>query len=81
MTAAQLSCNAWLKYTLYTASTVCGWSRINDNQHYFSQSLMGWWIALVATEAVNKTREADPRYRVEPVVMNGQTGIGITVAF
>lgn len=81
MTAARLSSNAGLKYGLYTASAVCGWSRINDNQHYFSQVLMGWWLALVATDAVDRTRRDDPRYRVEPVVLNGHAGVGVSVEF
>ncbi len=81
MTAARLSKPACVRYPLYAASAFCGVSRINDDKHFSSQVLMGWWLALVATDAVNRTRESDPGYRVEPVVMNGRPGIGIAVNF
>ena len=52
LTAAKNS-DHWLpKALFYGASTLTGLSRINDNQHYASQVLLGWWIAYLATDAV-----------------------------
>ena len=30
-------------------------TRINDNAHYLSQVWLGWWMAFLACESVNKT--------------------------
>ena len=35
------------------ASTVTGWSRLNDRKHYLSQIILGWTIAYNAVAAVN----------------------------
>jgi membrane-associated phospholipid phosphatase len=35
------------------ASTLTGWSRINDRKHYLSQVILGWVIAFNAVDAVN----------------------------
>ena len=39
------------------ASTLTGWSRINDRKHYLSQVLLGWVIAWNAVDAVNPSPE------------------------
>ena len=52
LTAAKMSNHWFPKALFYGASTLTGLSRINDNQHYASQVLLGWWIAYLATDAV-----------------------------
>lgn len=44
-----------IKIPLYLGSTLTGLSRINDNQHYFSQAFLGWWIAWLATNSIKST--------------------------
>jgi hypothetical protein len=56
LVAAQLTPHRWLKYPLYLGSTLTGLSRINDNQHYFSQAFLGWWIAWRACHAIDSNR-------------------------
>ncbi|MDZ7265262.1 MAG: phosphatase PAP2 family protein [candidate division KSB1 bacterium] len=58
LVAAQLAPQRWLKYPLYMGSMLTGFSRINDNQHYFSQAFLGWWIAWLATRAINSRHVA-----------------------
>lgn len=41
-----------IKIPLYLGSMLTGLSRINDNQHYFSQAFLGWWIAWLATDSI-----------------------------
>ncbi|UCE08107.1 MAG: phosphatase PAP2 family protein [bacterium] len=53
LTAAKMTDNRFLKYSLYLGSTLTGLSRINDNKHYFSQSLLGWWIAYLAVNSID----------------------------
>jgi hypothetical protein len=52
LTAAKMTDNPFLKYPLYVGSTLTGLSRINDNKHYFSQAVLGWWIAFLAVNSV-----------------------------
>lgn len=41
-----------VKITAYTLSVLPGLARVNLNKHYFSQALMGWWLAFSATRFV-----------------------------
>lgn len=40
------------------ASTLTGWSRINDSKHYLSQVFLGWVIAWNAVDAVNPPEDS-----------------------
>ncbi|KAA3662309.1 MAG: PAP2 family protein, partial [Calditrichaeota bacterium] len=42
-----------LKTGFYVASTFTGWSRINDDKHYFSQAVMGWLMAVLSSKSVS----------------------------
>ncbi|MBD3289615.1 phosphatase PAP2 family protein [candidate division KSB1 bacterium] len=53
MTAAKLSDNNALKSFFYICSSLTAISRINDHKHYFSQSLLGWWIAFLSVRSLN----------------------------
>jgi hypothetical protein len=55
ISAAKLTDRIWLKSGLYAASTLPGLSRINDDAHYFSQAMLGWWIAYLAESAVDRS--------------------------
>ena len=66
LTAAKMS-NCWYGKTLfYGASTLTGFSRINDNKHYISQVILGWWIAYLSVNTVfhveHKTLQLSPSY-------------------
>lgn len=53
-----------LKTILYIGSTATGLSRINDNKHYFSQVLAGWWFAYLAVNSVD--REKGSKIKLSP---------------
>jgi hypothetical protein len=55
ITAARQTTNRWLKYTLYATSTLPGLARVYDDKHYFSQALLGWWIAYLSAETIEHT--------------------------
>jgi hypothetical protein len=57
ITAAQMNDNLYIKGALYALSVLPGLSRINDDQHYFSQSALGWYLAFLSCRAVAKTEE------------------------
>ncbi len=79
ITLAQMSDNFWLKAGLYTCSTFTAWSRFNDDKHYFSQCLLGWYLAYLSCRAVSKTEyKLLPRgLTVFPVIEPRTTGIGL----
>jgi hypothetical protein len=57
ITAAKMNENPYMKGLLYGLSFLPGLSRINDNQHYFSQSALGWYLAYLSCNAVEKTQK------------------------
>lgn len=61
LVAADMSENRLVRYGLYFASTLVGLARINDNQHYFSQVFLGWWVA---NSAVNVVMRPNDKQRV-----------------
>jgi len=50
---ARRTINPNVRWAARIASTLTGWSRINDRKHYLSQVVLGWTIAWNATEAVD----------------------------
>ena len=44
--------NAFIKYRSYLASTLAALSRINDNKHYISQAILGWYLGWESVDAV-----------------------------
>lgn len=72
LVAANMTPQRLLKYPLYLGSMLTGLSRINDNQHYFSQAFLGWWLAWLATSAINNRQVG---------VVGSANGIGVVVQF
>lgn len=51
----------YLKFFFFVGSFATGLSRINDDKHYLSQVALGWWIAYLSANSVEKRdrREVD----------------------
>lgn len=68
LAAANQTDNRWAKGGFYAASTLTGLSRWSDDDHYFSQILMGWGIAFISSRVVDKvndeSRPAESNYRM-----------------
>lgn len=79
ITAARMTENIYLKSLFYVASTLTGLSRINDDKHYSSQVLLGWWLAYLAAESVDRTEEQ--KVMITPVVLRGGAGVRLTKRF
>lgn len=77
MTAAQVAEEPWLKAFFYTSSTLVPLSRINDDAHYTSQAFLGWWIALLSTQAVDRTQATNSQWQFRPWLDPGTSGIAI----
>jgi membrane-associated phospholipid phosphatase len=79
ITAAKMTDNPYWKAGLYFGSTVTGWSRINDHDHYLSQVIMGWGLAYLAATAVDETARGEVTYKVVPLPIPGVSGMGIEI--
>jgi membrane-associated phospholipid phosphatase len=76
--------NQYLKYLSYFASGLTAWSRVNDEAHYASQSVLGWYIAYEALDAVNKTNSASTgviSYAFSPILVQGGIGLGFNMVW
>ncbi len=72
----------WIKYPAYVASTAAALSRVNDDKHYLSQAVLGWYFAYEAVNAVTETNEINNKYSVfTPVLMGDGIGIVYTKIF
>ena len=74
LVAALLAERPSAKATWYTLSVLPGWSRINDNDHYLSQVIVGWWLAYAATQSVERS-SLDLGYEINPIVIDGAPGL------
>ncbi|MEZ6094129.1 MAG: phosphatase PAP2 family protein [Pirellulaceae bacterium] len=74
LTAAQLSERPVAKFGWTFASTWTAWSRINDNDHYLSQVVIGWCLAYAATEAVRRSDQVHG-IEIRPWSADGASGL------
>ena len=77
ISAAKMSDNIWLKGGLYAASTLPALSRVNDDDHYFSQIFLGWWVAYLAGSAVDRTDDAHRNHRFLVYPVGDGIGAGV----
>jgi len=59
--------NKKIQYVSYAASALAAWSRINDNAHYVSQAILGWYMAYESVGAVFDTNENNKNFSITPV--------------
>jgi hypothetical protein len=81
LTAARMVENPYLKWSLYLASPLIGLTRINDDQHYLSQVSLGWWLAFLAMESVDKTEARKKEVSVIPIPIHDGLGVLVTMRF
>jgi membrane-associated phospholipid phosphatase len=77
LAAAEMTDDPLLKVGLIGLSTLPGWSRINDDAHYLSQVVLGWWLAFLSTAAVDHTEILHSRVCVVPLTDDNTVGIGL----
>lgn len=76
LAAAKVTDKPLLKLAFYAGSTLAPLSRVNDNRHYPSQVFLGWWMAWIATNAVDATQNEDRHWSVYPISWSGVSGVG-----
>jgi hypothetical protein len=77
ITAAKMTDEPLLRAGFYLGSTLTGLSRLNDNDHYFSQIMLGWLVAYVAASAVDETEFEVRSYQIIALPMADGMGLGI----
>jgi membrane-associated phospholipid phosphatase len=79
ITAAQMTDRIWLKSLFYFGSTLTLWNRINDDSHYLSQVILGWYLAYLSCRAVTRTEipNMGRGLTVFPLVTTDTIGVGI----
>ena len=78
ITAARMTDDPWWKGTIYCLSVLPAWSRIEGDKHYLSQVILGWWMAYLASRAVDQTEQGESPLSMSPVLAPGFVGVGVT---
>jgi membrane-associated phospholipid phosphatase len=78
ITAAQMVEKPWQKGVFYACSMLTAWSRVNDNQHYLSQAVLGWYLAYLSVRSVSQTEgtRLPKGLTIFPVTEDRCVGIG-----
>jgi hypothetical protein len=76
LSAAKMSDGILAKSAFYAGSTLCGWSRINDDSHYASQVVLGWCLAYASASAVDRSQTHRSWAVVPWTPPEGGSGIG-----
>jgi hypothetical protein len=77
LTAAMMTDEPWLQAPLVAGSFLTGWARINNDRHYFSQAILGWWMAYWACRSVDQTQCERKSYLISPTISPDCTGVAV----
>jgi membrane-associated phospholipid phosphatase len=78
LTAANMSDSIGFKLAMYGLSALPAWSRVNDDRHFLSQALLGWWFGYLATVAVDNSQRSKHAFAVVPLASDDGIGAGVT---
>jgi len=73
--------HAAMKYAFFLLSALPAWSRINDNKHYPSQAIAGWYLAWEATDAVFDSRDEEKHVTISPLIGHGLCGASVDLGW
>jgi hypothetical protein len=79
LTAAEMIEEPLYKVPFVLGSFLTGWSRLHDDRHYFSQVMLGWWIAYLSVSSVDQTQE-ERAVTLTPFTADGP-GLGVEVRY
>lgn len=79
LNAAMMTDDAGSKVVLYGLSIMPAWSRVNDRKHYLSQALLGWWLAWLAADVVDRTELSQRNFLLLPQA--DERGLGVQVVY
>jgi hypothetical protein len=67
----------WINYSAYAFSTLAAWSRVNDDDHYLSQALLGWYMGWESVDAIMDTNSEKSNVSFAPMI--GRDSLGVTM--
>lgn len=67
--------NNYIKYPAYLASMAAAWSRVNDDKHFPSQVVLGWYMAWEAVDTVFEKDKYNQDIAIKPMI--GIDGFGL----
>ena len=73
--------NAWVRYPAYLASAAAGWSRINDDAHFPSQVILGWYMAWEAVDSVFDNNKKKKGVAFAPMAMLDGFGLSASASW
>ncbi len=76
--AGQLSESTQAKFFWTIASTLPAWSRVNDDNHYLSQAILGWWLAQTVTRGIVPQSNSS-NMRIQPWSDGERVGVGFEI--
>jgi hypothetical protein len=79
LTAANMCESPWAKAFCYAGSIITPLSRIEHDAHFTSQVILGWWLAYMASNAVDSTITSFGGWSLEPMPV--RDGIGMMFAW
>lgn len=77
LTAANMTRNRFARAFLIGASTVPALSRITENGHFPSQALLGWTLAVISTQSVERSIHPSD-LRIQPLLFPEGFGLGLS---
>jgi hypothetical protein len=69
LSAASMTDRWYLRYPLIIASMLPAWARFHKDDHYFSQSLAGWWLAYRSVESVSGSLDPSLPFTATPILL------------
>lgn len=81
LVASKMVDNKFLSKTLLLASTFTAISRVNDNAHFTSQAILGWYMGYLSVEAVTKTEKNNDSFTFMPIVNDKSIGLSFAGKF
>lgn len=74
--------NTFIKYSAYLASTFSAYSRINDNAHYLSQAMLGWYLGWEAVDSVYSVDRKDKKdIKIQPLIGADSYGLQVSMSW
>lgn len=84
LTIASMQDSPWIDGACYVGSTIVAGARLQGSRHYFSQVVLGWWIAYLSVGAVadSAMAGAQPSATIQPLLdPDGGVGLAVTHRF
>ncbi len=77
ITATHMTGNRTAQTLLLVGSAGTAWSRVNDDAHYLSQAILGWYMAYLATRSVHAPDYDADRWTLIPLAGPQVSGLGL----